>query len=51
MGLTADPSRLRFVQIGIDAVDIPAVRAFWRAVLGYELTHALTSPTSTTHGG
>ena len=37
MGLTADPSRLRFVQIGIDAVDIPAVRAFWRAVLGYEL--------------
>jgi pterin-4a-carbinolamine dehydratase len=35
-GLTADPSRLRFVQIGIDAVDIPAVRAFWRAVLGYE---------------
>ena len=37
MGLTADPTRLRFVQIGIDAVDIPAVRAFWRAVLGYEL--------------
>ena len=37
MGLTADPSRLRFVQIGIDAVDIPAVRSFWRAVLGYEL--------------
>jgi len=37
MGLTADPSRLRFTQIGIDAVDIPAVREFWRAVLGYEL--------------
>ena len=37
MGLTADTSRLRFVQIGIDAVDIPAVRSFWRAVLGYEL--------------
>jgi pterin-4a-carbinolamine dehydratase len=36
MGLTADTSRLRFVQIGIDAVDIPSVRAFWRAVLGYE---------------
>jgi pterin-4a-carbinolamine dehydratase len=36
MGLTADPSRLRFVQVGIDAVDISAVRAFWRAVLGYE---------------
>jgi uncharacterized protein YajQ (UPF0234 family) len=37
MGPTADPSRLRFVQIGIDAADIPAVRSFWRAVLGYEL--------------
>lgn len=36
MALTADTSRLRFVQIGIDAVDIPAVRGFWRAVLGYE---------------
>jgi pterin-4a-carbinolamine dehydratase len=36
MGLAADTTRLRFVQIGIDAVDIPAVRGFWRAVLGYE---------------
>ena len=36
MGLTADPNRLCFVQIGIDAVDIPTVRGFWRAVLGYE---------------
>lgn len=36
LGLRADPSPLRFVQFGIDAVDIPAVRAFWRAVLGYE---------------
>jgi pterin-4a-carbinolamine dehydratase len=36
MALTADTTRLRFVQIGIDAVDIPAVRAFWRAVLGYD---------------
>jgi len=36
MALTADATRLRFVQIGIDAVDVPAVRAFWRAVLGYE---------------
>jgi pterin-4a-carbinolamine dehydratase len=35
--LVAEPERLRFVQIGIDAVDIPAVRSFWRAVLGYEL--------------
>ena len=36
-GTDRRPSGLRFVQIGIDAVDIPAVRAFWRAVLGYEL--------------
>jgi pterin-4a-carbinolamine dehydratase len=36
LGLTADTSRLRFVQIGIDAVDVPTVRAFWRALLGYE---------------
>ncbi|MGW0228057.1 VOC family protein [Actinopolymorpha singaporensis] len=35
-GLTADTDRLRFVQFGIDAVDIPAVRDFWKAVLGYE---------------
>jgi len=37
LGLVADPTRPRFVQVGIDAVDVPAVRAFWRAVLGYEL--------------
>lgn len=36
LGLRADPARARFVQVGIDAVDIPAVRGFWRAVLGYE---------------
>jgi Glyoxalase-like domain len=36
LGLTADTTRLRFVQIGIDAVDVPRVREFWRVVLGYE---------------
>ncbi|WP_109474669.1 VOC family protein [Ornithinimicrobium cavernae] len=36
MGLTADVAAPRFVQIGIDAVDLPAVREFWRAALGYE---------------
>jgi hypothetical protein len=35
LGLAADPARPRFVQFGIDAVDVPAVRAFWTAVLGY----------------
>jgi hypothetical protein len=36
LGLTADASRPRFVQLGIDAVDIPGVRAFWRATLQYD---------------
>lgn len=36
MGLTADVAIPRFVQLGIDAVDIPAVRAFWRAALQYD---------------
>lgn len=36
LGLSADVELPRFVQVGIDAVDIPAVRGFWRAVLGYE---------------
>ncbi len=35
LGLSADPARLRFQQFGIDAADVPAVRAFWSAVLGY----------------
>ena len=35
LGLRADPARLRFVQFGIDAVDVPAVRAFWLTLLGY----------------
>jgi hypothetical protein len=36
-GLSADPARLRFVQFGIDAVDVAAVRGFWTSVLGYRL--------------
>src|SRR5690606_13168832 len=35
-GLTADTRRPRFVQVGLDAVDKPAVRDFWRAALAYE---------------
>ncbi|TCO20381.1 hypothetical protein EV652_112127 [Kribbella steppae] len=35
LGLSADTTRLRFVQLAIDAVDVPAVRAFWTTVLGY----------------
>lgn len=36
MGLAADVRLPRFVQVVIDAEDLPAVREFWRAVLGYE---------------
>ncbi|MBZ2195080.1 VOC family protein [Occultella gossypii] len=35
LGLTAAPDQVGFVQYGIDAVDIPATRAFWTATLGY----------------
>jgi hypothetical protein len=35
LALAPDPNRLRFVQFGIDAVDVPAVRAFWTTLLGY----------------
>jgi hypothetical protein len=35
LGLTPDPQRPRFVQFGIDAVEVEAVRAFWLALLGY----------------
>ncbi|HEY3556509.1 MAG TPA: VOC family protein [Kribbella sp.] len=34
-GLRSDPAPLRFVQFGIDAMDVPAVRAFWTQLLGY----------------
>jgi 4a-hydroxytetrahydrobiopterin dehydratase len=36
LGLTAEPDRPQQLEIGIDALDIPAVRSFWRAVLGYK---------------
>ncbi|MFI5708915.1 VOC family protein [Kribbella sp. NPDC051620] len=35
LGLSAEPARLRFVQFGIDAVDVAAVKDFWTTVLGY----------------
>ena len=35
LGLVADPGGVRDVQIGIDALDIARVKAFWRAALGY----------------
>lgn len=35
LGLVADPHQVRDLQIGIDALDIEPVKAFWRAALGY----------------
>jgi 4a-hydroxytetrahydrobiopterin dehydratase len=36
LDVPADPERLQVVQVSIDALVIPAVMRFWRAVLGYE---------------
>lgn len=35
LGLQADVAAPRFLQVGVDAVDVPAVRRFWAAALGY----------------
>ncbi|HEY3338674.1 MAG TPA: VOC family protein [Propionicimonas sp.] len=35
LGLVADTTRIRDFQLGIDALDVAAVRAFWRVALGY----------------
>ncbi len=35
LGISADPGAVQHVQVAIDALVIPEVRPFWRAVLGY----------------
>ena len=35
-GYTNEPTSAHVVEIGIDAMDIPAIRPFWQAVLGYQ---------------
>lgn len=35
LGLSADTTQVRDVQLGIDALDVAAVREFWRVALGY----------------
>ncbi len=35
-GLVSEPSRGMAVEVAVDAIDIDAVRQFWKAVLGYE---------------
>jgi 4a-hydroxytetrahydrobiopterin dehydratase len=37
LGVTADPEHTRTWEFAIDALDVDKVRAFWCAVLGYEL--------------
>lgn len=35
VGIAADPTAVQVLEVGIDALDIPAIRPFWKAVLGY----------------
>ncbi|MFZ0003002.1 VOC family protein [Trebonia sp.] len=46
LGLPPEPARVQTAEIGIDALDIPAVLPFWRAVFGYadESPHAIVDP-------
>jgi 4a-hydroxytetrahydrobiopterin dehydratase len=37
LGIRADPDHVRTWEFAIDAVDVDKVRAFWCAVLGYEM--------------
>lgn len=57
LGLPGDPGSLTTQEIAIDALDIPAVYPFWRAVLGYEPPaglpaglHVLADPHGTAPG-
>ena len=36
LGVSADPAMVQTVLVTIDALDIPRVKLFWRAVLGYQ---------------
>jgi 4a-hydroxytetrahydrobiopterin dehydratase len=37
LSLEAEPTSVRALEIAVDALDIPAVLPFWRAVLGYRV--------------
>lgn len=36
LGITAEPTAVTQLEIAIDALDIPSVKPFWEAVLGYK---------------
>ncbi|MEO6125184.1 MAG: VOC family protein [Ilumatobacteraceae bacterium] len=38
MGIAANPTDVTTLEVAIDAMDIPRVKAFWEAVLGYKNT-------------
>ncbi len=38
LGLAGDVPRSEILEIAVDALDIPAVRPFWAAVLGYDVS-------------
>jgi 4a-hydroxytetrahydrobiopterin dehydratase len=44
MGVAHDPTAVQLIQVMIDAMVIPDVEPFWRAVLGYERTGDLLDP-------
>jgi 4a-hydroxytetrahydrobiopterin dehydratase len=46
LGLTPEPAQAQTAEIAIDALDIPAVVPFWRAVFGYahESPYAIVDP-------
>ncbi|WP_436533396.1 VOC family protein [Actinoplanes sp. HUAS TT8] len=35
LGLSTEPGTVQILEIAIDALDIPAIRPFWKAILGY----------------
>ncbi len=35
LGLRTEPRSVQLLEIGVDALDIPAIRPFWKAVLAY----------------
>jgi 4a-hydroxytetrahydrobiopterin dehydratase len=40
LGLPLEPASLQTLELAIDAMDIPAVRPFWKSILGYAETGA-----------
>jgi 4a-hydroxytetrahydrobiopterin dehydratase len=44
LGLRTEPGAVQLVEVAIDALDIPAVRPFWKAVLGYADEPGRTGP-------